>query len=153
MNAFVKGQIIPIEGDAASVQFDFNPKQIDGPEAKAGWDVMKVAGAEHPILQHSCRDPVKLGFTLQIVFWGGSQSQVEDQVERVLDLTAPSVRGAGVNHPPRVKLILAGFKKRRTCVVESVKPLYSKIMAPFTATPYYAEVTITFLERPQNGQG
>ena len=143
MGFYVRGQVIPLEGGGSPVRFQFNPHRYDGPTAVAGWDQVKVAGRDQPWLQFSCGETTVLKVDIKLSSDGGAS--VKDQVDALTAFKRPTVRGAGVNHPPRLKLILGSFV-RLNCVLKEVSPSFGHPADPATLMPYHGDLTLTFWE-------
>ena len=141
MLPFMRGQLIPIDGGSGPIRFQWNPREITGPTAKADYAILKCAGGIQPFLQFACRDVPETHF--ELIFTGErlDDSSVIDRVEALQRLTEPTVRGQGIARPPRVKFIMGNFP-RQTCVVVEAQPVYSQMHGPMSLAPLYARVSV-----------
>jgi len=140
MRPFTRGQIIPLDGGGGSIQFQWNPKTVEGPGGRAEYAQLKCAGGEQPFLQFACGDVPEIRLDLDISGQDKSPGFVKSQVDALVKLTKPVARGQGVNRPPRVQLIFGPIREK--CVVVEVRP----IVGPRFTTdlqPLEAHVSVT----------
>ncbi|MEW6352509.1 MAG: hypothetical protein AB1646_25970 [Thermodesulfobacteriota bacterium] len=142
---FMRGMILPLEGGGQAIIFEWNPKQIEGPGAKAEYAQIKTAGRETPFLQYSNGDVISIRFDLELSRSDFGDGYVKGVVDNLVRLTKPTVRGQGVNRPPRVKFLF-GNLLRRTCIVAEVNPVFKGQFNPLTLEPYGASVSVLLWE-------
>ena len=142
MNLFTPGLIIPLMG-GASIRFLWNPYQIEGPTADANWVPVHAAGRELPYLHYTHGRISVIRFEIDLSRADRGVSFVKQMIDSLRSLTAPTVIGSGVNHPPPLKLIL-GDAIREICVLKRVRPKTFGPAHPTQLLPYHGRVGLTF---------
>lgn len=137
-----KGALIPLEGGLDSVDFEWNPRQIQGPTARAVWAQINCAGGMAPFLQFSHREQSSIQFELKFSRNVYDWSFVNQQWRKLEAMTMPVVPLSSVNRPPRVKFVLGGFLWE-TVVVSEVRPTFDKVFEPLTLLPKFSTISIT----------
>lgn len=145
MHPFTRGLIVPIEGTASPVVFQWNPEEIDGPGGDANWVPIDVAGREQPYLQYTHGNLSVIEFELQFSRHDNPDGYVQNQIDNLVNLTKPTVKMAGLSRPPLVMLIL-GNRPRTTCVVKSAEPSTFGTAHPISLDPYQAAVRVKLWE-------
>jgi len=138
---FTHGMVIPLEGSGQTVAFQWNPEQIDGPDAKADWEAIPTAGAKIPGVEYSAGGVPHIQFDIALSR-DNSDQDVDSMVKSLQRLTDPTVKGRGKDRPPRLKLILGD--RRWTCVLLEANPHYHKFFHPITLQPYFAKIGLLF---------
>ncbi len=154
MPNWTRGLIIPLEGLAAPVVFQFNPYEVSIDKA-ANWHPIPVAGRDQPYLHFGCGNPHKVSFGLEVSRQDNPASFIPAFIELMELLTKPVVMAAGLRRPPVCQLVLGGAMNM-TCVVQDVKTKYGAHVGsdkhftylgdPYTLSPKHANFMITFLE-------
>lgn len=135
--------IMSLDGGGGRVQFYWNPQTIET-NKDTKWNHLAAAGREQDILQYSCGAPIYYQFEVDLTRAGG-ESYVKDTTEKLLEMCKPSVKGAGVDRPPRVKLIL-GQAINATCIIASVSSKYGPLYDPGSLNPYFGKLTLKLVE-------
>jgi hypothetical protein len=142
MNQFIRGMIIPLEGSGKTVRFQYNPRHISGPQLSPQYATLAVAGRELPFVQYGHGRESQIHFELQYSGQTDGGSFVKEQYEALKSLTEPTVRGASMNHPPKVMLIFGTFFRER-CVVVEVNPDFTMPFHVQTLVSLNATIGIT----------
>lgn len=139
---WLHGMLIGIEG-GGRVRFHYNPSSIKTNKTPA-WNKLKAAGREQSILQYGCGEPIYYSFEVDLTRAGGD-GYPRQAVETLLEMCRPTVKGAGVDRPPKVQLIL-GNAVNATCVVDSVEGDYGPLFSPQSLDPYLGKLSIKLVE-------
>jgi hypothetical protein len=116
---FTKGMIIPIDGGGGPVVFEFNPYEVHINKI-VKWHPQYAAGREMPYWHHGCGESRVVSFSMELSRDNNSNSFVKSFIDSVLALTKPTVKGAGLDRPPKCQAIL-GASLTLTCIVHDVK--------------------------------
>jgi hypothetical protein len=140
---FTRGMIIPLDGGAGPVRFQWNPTRLRGPNASATWAAIAVAGREHPYLQYSSgqQSNIPLDLIYQTESDGGAE--VLAAFLQLMALTTPIPRGVSYKRPPLVALRIGAWPTE-ICVVTEIRPDFVVGTGPeFADTLLPAEATIS----------
>lgn len=135
-----KGMIVAETGEV--IVFQWNPNQIQGPTSQSEYARIATAGRKLPFYQYSNGSASSISFEIEWSRYDNTGSWVKDQVDKLNNLTRPTIRGAGISRPPRIQLILGNFLYE-TCVLISVEPQYSEPFEPTSLNPHNARVGLT----------
>lgn len=138
---WTRGMIIGLEG-GGRVRFHYNPHKVVT-NKDTSWTQLKSAGREQPILQYGCGNPIYYELEIDLTRAGGD-NYVKQATETLLNMCRPLVRGAGVDRPPKVQLVL-GSAITATCIVDSVTSQYGPLFS-MSLNPYMGKLTIRLLE-------
>lgn len=138
---WLRGSIIAEDG--TNVQFYFNP-QIIKITKQVRWNTLEAAGREQGIIQYGCADPRSFEFDVDLTRAGGD-NYVKDTTEKLFKMTKPSIRGSGVDRPPKVRLIM-GDAVKANCVLDSVSSSYGPLYNPMSLGPYSGKLTLKLSE-------
>lgn len=136
---FVPGMIVPMEGTGGPVTFHWNPMQIDGESADAGWAAVAVAGRELPHYHYTNGNDSVVSFEMDVSHGQGSVKGIIDQL---IALTKPTA-GGNVKRPPKVKLILG--TRKWTGVIRNIQPQTMGPANPSSLDPYQGKVKVTLI--------
>ena len=137
---FVRGMIIPLDGDADVVVFQWNPKAVIS-DKKIKWQHLKVAGREQPFQQYGCGEPQTFIFPFSISRSNNDDSYVVSVQDSILAFTKPTAGGT-VKRPPLCQVIL-GSAYDITCFVRDVKFQSEEFFSPYTLYPTACEAVLT----------
>ena len=118
-SSYTKGLIIPVEINLAPVVFQYNPYEFHI-DKDIKWKGVHTAGRDQPYLEFGCGEPRRVTFGIEVSKYNNSDFFVMGFIQTLLELSRPSVRGRGVNRPPRVQVIL-GASYNETCVIDDIK--------------------------------
>jgi hypothetical protein len=152
MDPFIPGMILPIDGGAGPVFFQWNPREITGPSASANWAAVMVAGREFPYLEYSCGQVSNIQFDLYYSTRSDAGAAVMAAFWSLNAMTTPKQIGASYSRPPIVTLRLGGFLNEKSVITE-VSPNFIPGRGPeFSASllPREAKIHLTFW-RYKNG--
>ena len=141
---FIKGMILPIDGGAGPVTFQWNPEGIMGPSAQASWSAIAVAGREFPYLQYASGQQSNIQFDLWWSTVSDSGAAVTAAFWMLNALTTPIPRGISYSRPPLVMLILGTFLREISVVCE-VRPNFIIGTGPYfanTLLPAEAKISL-----------
>lgn len=141
---FVKGMILPIDGGAGPVIFQWNPTRLNGPNANAIWSTIAVAGREIPYLQYANGNSSNIPIDLIYQTESDHGAAVVAAFWALNALTTPIPRGMSYSRPPIVMLILGAFL-RELCVVTEVRPDFVIGTGPYfanTLLPAEAKISL-----------
>ena len=137
-----KGMLIPESGSPLS--FEWNPSEVT--ETKhIKWAQIHVAGRETPVLQYGCGEAKHYSFILILSRKDQGDDFVAKQCKTLLDMTEPTVKGAGVDRPGSVTFKL-GDTVNMKCVIEEIKAIYEQPFLPDNLAPCFGKVHIKLLE-------
>lgn len=138
MPNWTKGKIIGQEG-GGTITFYYNPQTIETTKSTK-WNHLPAAGREQALIQYGCGGPTSYHFDVDLSRTGGEQ-YVKDTIEKLVKLCYPTKKGAGVDRPPKVQLIL-GDALSQTCVMDEVRGKYGPIYDPQSLNPLTGKVTL-----------
>ena len=140
---FSKGMIIPIDGGAGPIIFQWNPTNIKGPSAAATWSPIAVAGREFPYLQYASGQVSNIPLDLIYQTESDNGAAVIAAFWQLNALTTPTPRGMSYSRPPLVVLRLGAWPSQ-ICVVPEVRPDFEIGTGPdFAGTLFPAYATIS----------
>jgi hypothetical protein len=137
---FTRGMIIPLDGDASIVTFQWNPKAVLQ-DKSIKWQHLKVAGREQPYVQYGCGEPTKYVFPFTISRSNNGPDFVKFVQEQLLQLTKPTAGGT-VKRPPLCQLIL-GMYLNITCFVTDVRFQNTEFFDYINLLPTSSEAVLT----------
>lgn len=140
---FIRGMLLPLDGGAGPVIFQWNPTRMKGPNASASWAATAVAGREHPYLQYTSgqQSNIPLDLIYQTESDGGAA--VIAAFWQLMALTTPTPRGVSYQRPPLVVLRIGSWPSE-ICVVTEIRPDFAIGTGPeFANTLLPAEATIS----------
>jgi hypothetical protein len=146
--AFQKFMLIPLDGGGETVSFQYNPEEVAGPDANPTYGVQEVLGRELPVVEYTSGGQSTISFKIKI---GRKQSDsdVKDMIDKLIKLTKPDQQGGGGGQgppkAPRCSFVGGEQFQDETVVVQSVKPVVSRMINPMTLLATHAEVQITLL--------
>jgi hypothetical protein len=138
------GMIIPIDGIASPVIFQWNPKDVVGFDAHPEWSTLFVAGRGSPYLQYSNGKEQILKITIEASRYDNGDGYVAGFYESLISLTKPTITTGVMKRPPRVMLVLGAFL-REMCIITEVSPRFNELFAPETLLPFHGEFSVTFV--------
>ena len=146
---FAQGMIIDDEGGGGAISFEWNPAtvQID---KKIKWNQMHAAGCDIPYIQFGCGEARRLTFELDLSRSSMGDGYVKDQIQKLLKLSKPSVKGSGVDHPPKVTVKM-GSALTFKGYVEHVIGHHGLLANPSSLEPYEGRCKIVLIEAESNG--
>lgn len=115
-NRFTRGMIVPIDGAANIVTFEWNPYEVQIIK-DTHWRGIHVAGREQPVFQYGCGEAQKVVLAIEVSQTNNPDFFVRGYFDTLTDLARPYVIGMGVNRPTRVQLIL-GDDLNMCCFIE-----------------------------------
>lgn len=115
---FTRGMLIPLDGDAAVVTFQWNPKSVII-DKEVKWQHLRVAGREQPFQQYGCGEVRKVILPFTISNYNNGSDFVMTVQNALLQYTKPTAGGT-VKRPPLAQLILGSYLNIQ-CVVRSCK--------------------------------
>lgn len=137
---FTRGMIVPLDGDASVITFQWNPKAVlQGKNIK--WQHLKVAGREQPYLQYGCGEPNRYIFPFSISRSNNGPDFVKWVQDELLKLTKPTAGGT-VKRPPLCQVIL-GLYLNITCFVTDVRFQSVEFYDPINLLPTSCEAVVT----------
>jgi hypothetical protein len=140
---FTRGMLIPLDGDADVVNFQWNPKAVIQ-DKKIRWNHLKVAGREQPFQQYGCGEARIFIFPFSVSNSNNGANFVKTVQEALLKYTKPTAGGT-VKRPPIAQLILGMYLNIR-CVVRDIKVQNEEFFNPYTLLPSSAEIVVTVEE-------
>ena len=115
---FTRGMMIPLDGDASVITFQWNPNTIVM-DKKIKWQHLKVAGREQPFQQYGCGEARIFVFAFTISRSNNAPNFVKMVQDQILEYTKPTAGGT-VKRPPLTQLILGSYLNLQ-CIVRDVK--------------------------------
>ena len=160
LTQFTRGMIIPLEGGSGPIIFQWNPYELHiNKDIK--WKPLHVAGAEAAYLEYGCGEPRHISIGIEVSQDNNSDFFVKGQLDALLDLSKCTVKGQGVDRPPRLLLQL-GASLSVTCIVDDIRVRYGShvgqrhhftyLAHPDTLLPREGNVVARFLEDIHFGQ-
>lgn len=143
MRPFIRGMLIPLDGGAGPVIFQWNPAEVTGPDANPQYATIGVAGRQFPLVQYSNGKDSVIRFDLQ-ASRTMSAADVMDLYDSLIALTKPQSLGQGVARPPKVRFMLGDFLNENV-VVQQVQPKFSRMFDPVSILPTEAKISVTLL--------
>jgi len=138
---WLKGSMIGEDGTV--ITFFFNPSTIKISK-NTKWNELKAAGREQGVLQYGCGDPRSFEFELKLTRTPGD-NYPKSVVEKLFKMTKPTIRGAGVDRPPKVRLNLGNAVKTE-CIIDSIQATYGPLFNPRDLTPWLGGVSVKLTE-------
>ena len=124
METSVKGMILPIDGIAGAIRFQYNPYMLRGPSVAPQYAAISVAGREFPYLQYQGGGMSVMPFDLTYHTESDGGVAVMAAWYTLESLTRPVSFGFGSARPPRVKFILGDWP-RYTWVISGLNPNFA----------------------------
>ena len=140
---FTRGMLIPLDGDASVVTFQWNPKSVII-DKEIHWQHLKVAGRESPYQQFGCGEVKKIIFPFTISNYNNGSDFVMTVQNSILAYTKPTA-GNTVKRPPLAQLILGSYLNL-TCFVKSVKFQSEEFFSPMDLYPTSCDALLTLEE-------
>lgn len=137
---FTRGMIIPLDGDASVITFQWNPKSVMQDKA-IKWQHLPVAGREQPFQQYGCGHPDKYVFPFSISRSNNGPDFVKWVQDELLKLTKPTAGGT-VKRPPLCQLIL-GMYLNIMCIITDVRFQSVEFFDPLFLQPTSCEAIIS----------
>jgi len=159
LTPFTKGMIIPLEGGGVPIIFQWNPYELHI-DKDIKWKPLHVAGAEAPYFEYGCGEARKISLGIEVSQDNNSDFFVKGYLDAIVQLGYPTVRGQGVNRPPRLLLNL-GASLNVICLVDDVKVKYGShrgqshytyLAHPDTLLPKEGNVLVRLVEDIHFGQ-
>jgi hypothetical protein len=143
MAGFTSGLIIGLEIPLV-VQFQWNPQKMTRTK-DVQWAQLKPAGREAPIYHYGCGSAQIYTFEAEFSRSDNGSGYVASMIDALMSLTKPLVKGAGVNRPPLVQLILGSFISVQG-VINNVSAVYGPLFHPSSLSPHDAKYNVTIHE-------
>ena len=140
---FTRGMLIPLDGDADVVTFQWNPKSVII-DKEIKWQHLRVAGREAPFQQYGCGEVRKIIFPFTISNYNNGSDFVMTVHTSLLKFTQPTAGGT-VKRPPLVQLILGSYLNLQ-CFVRSCKFQSEEFFSPQTLYPSSCDALLTLEE-------
>lgn len=137
---FTRGMIIPLDGDASIITFQWNPKSVMRDKA-IKWQHLKVAGREQPFQQYGCGEVEKYVFPFTISNSNNGPDFVKLVQDQLMKLTKPTA-GRTVKRPPLCQLIL-GMYLNLMCIVTDVRFQSVEFFDPINLLPTSCEAIVS----------
>ena len=153
MAYYTRGMLLPLEGGGMPVIFQYNPFELNIGKG-AHWAQLPTAGRDQPYLQFGCGTPRKVQMNMEVSRGNNGPEYVKVMCEAVEALTKPTVRGAGLDRPPIVQLIL-GAHLSLSCIVHNAQTRFGShrgqraqtyMAEPYGLLPKEAVINIVLLE-------
>lgn len=141
---FTRGMIIPIDGNARPITFQWNPKIVNIQKLIL-WQHIRVAGREHGFQQYGCGEPRIYSITFELSRSNNSDRFVKSNVDDIMELTKPQDVGGTVKRPPICMLIMGDYIQLM-CIVRQVRVNNLEFFDPLGLNSTYAVVTVEFEE-------
>jgi hypothetical protein len=134
------GMLIPIDGGVGVVKFQYNPTGYNR-QAGSEYGSIEVKGKEGPLLQYANGSQQSITLELEAIRYS-SDSDVQNLVDALEGLTAPSVSTGMTKKAPRVRFSYGGATPKWNSVVKSVS---TKVMEslPGSCLPFRAQISVT----------
>ena len=145
MQTSIKGMILPIDGFAGAVRFQYNPNMLRGPAISPQYAAISVAGRELPFLQYQSGGLSAMPFDLTYHTESDGGVAVMAAWTSLVSLTTPVQLGFGSARPPRVVFIFGDWP-RYTWVISGLSPNFAVgDGGPFTRSllPSQAIIAVT----------
>lgn len=137
---FTRGMLIPLDGEASVITFQWNPKNVMQDKA-IKWNHLKVAGREQPFQQYGCGEPDKYVFPFSVSRSNNGPDFVKFVQEELLKYTKPTAGGT-VKRPPLCQLIL-GTYLNIMCIVVDVRFQTQEFFDPINLMPTSCEAVLS----------
>jgi hypothetical protein len=140
---FTRGMIIPLDGSASVITFQWNPNAIIQ-DKKIKWNHLKVAGREQPFQQYGCGEARIFIFSFTISRSNNSPNFVKMVQDQLLEYTKPTAGGT-VKRPPLAQVILGSYLNLQ-CIVRDIKFQSVEFFDPVNLLPTSAEAALVVEE-------
>jgi hypothetical protein len=140
---FTRGMLIPLDGEASVVVFQWNPSQVIQ-DKKIKWNHLRVAGREQPFQQYGCGEARVFIFPFTVSNSNNGENYVKFVQDEILKYTKPTAGGT-VKRPPIAQLILGQYLNIR-CIVRDFKAQNQEFFTPISLLPSSAEIALTVEE-------
>jgi hypothetical protein len=140
---FTRGMIIPLDGDASVITFQWNPNTIIQ-DKKIKWQHLRVAGREQPFQQYGCGEARVFVFAFTVSRSNNSPNFVKMVQDQILEYTKPTAGGT-VKRPPLAQLILGSYLNLQ-CIVRDVKFMAVEFYDPINLLPTSCEAALVVEE-------
>jgi hypothetical protein len=137
---FTRGMIIPLDGEAAVITFEWNPNVI-AQSKKIKWQHLRVAGREQPFQQYGCGEPDLFMFAFTISRSNNAPNFVKVVQDQLLEYTKPTAGGT-VKRPPLAQVILGSYLSLQ-CIVRDIKFNQTEFFDPVNLLPTSCEAVLT----------
>lgn len=137
---FTRGMLIPLDGDATIITFQWNPKSVMR-DKTIKWQHLKVAGREQPFQQYGCGEPEKYVFPFSISRSNNQPDFVKYVQTELMKFTKPTAGGT-VKRPPLCQLIL-GMYLNIMCIVTDIRFQSEEFFDPINLLPTSCEVVLS----------
>jgi hypothetical protein len=137
---FTRGMIIPLDGDASVITFQWNPKSVMQ-DKSIKWQHLAVAGREQPFQQYGCGQPHKYVFPFTVSRSNNGPDFVKWVQDELLKLTKPTAGGT-VKRPPLCQVILGTYLNIK-CIVTDVRFQSEEFFDPINLLPTSCEAVIS----------
>jgi len=137
---YTKGYLVEAETQEI-FEFQYNPSTISD-EKSSAYATIKIPGMSHPRYQFISGEARKIQFTLKLF-----GKNVKKNASWLQSLQYPEYENGVLKKTPHpVIFILGDLYPGTTCIVRSVKVIYSKLFDKESLLPLNAEVSITLEE-------
>jgi hypothetical protein len=140
---FTRGMLIPLDGDASVITFQWNPNAIIQ-DKKIRWNHLKVAGREQPFQQYGCGEARIFIFSFTISRSNNSPNFVKMVQDQILEYTKPTAGGT-VKRPPLAQVILGSYLNLQ-CIVRDIKFQQVEFFDPINLLPTSCEAALVVEE-------
>lgn len=140
---FTRGMLIPLDGEAGIITFQWNPNTIITDKA-IKWQHLKVAGREQPFQQYGCGEARIFVFAFTISRSNNAPNFVKMVQDQILEYTKPTAGGT-VKRPPLAQVILGSYLNIQ-CIVRNVKFQAVQFFDPINLLPTSCEAVLVVEE-------
>ena len=140
---FTRGMLIPLDGDASVITFQWNPKSVII-DKEIHWQHLRVAGREQPFQQYGCGEVRKVVLPFTISRYNNGLDFVMNVQTELLKYTKPTAGGT-VKRPPLAQLILGSYLNMQ-CIVRAIKFQSEEFFDPIGLMPTACDAMLSLEE-------